>query len=127
VTPRPHDAGEYEDVLERGEHEMFCLVWVADYPRQQAFLEPLLASDSVDNRGAIEDARLDAILEEARSSLDASAREQLYAQAERVALTAMHVVPLVWFRSHLAVQPDVGGLELDPLGRYQVADLSLSG
>ena len=127
VTPRPHDAEEYEDVLERGEHEMFCLVWIADYPRQQAFLEPLLAGDSVDNRGAIEDARLDAILEEARSTPDASAREQLYAQAERVALTAMHVIPLVWFRSHLAVQPNVGGLELDPLGRYQVADLSLSG
>ncbi|MGH2691297.1 MAG: ABC transporter substrate-binding protein [Actinomycetota bacterium] len=127
VTPRPHLAPEFEDLLQQGEHEMFCLVWIADYPRQQAFLEPLLASDSVDNRSSIDDARLDATLQEARSTLDATDRERLYAEAERTALAAMHVIPVVWFRSHLAVQEYVEGLELDPLGRYDAAKLSITG
>lgn len=126
VTPRPHLAAEYESVLEEGEHEMFCLVWVADYPRQQAFLEPLLSSDSVDNHGGIEDPRLDALLEEARTTADDAARQRLYVDSERMALTAMHVVPIVWFRSHLATQDYVDGLAVDPLGRYDVAGLSIS-
>jgi hypothetical protein len=38
----------------------------------------------------------------------------------------MHLIPLVWFRSHLAVQPGVEGLVVDPLGRYDVSRLSSS-
>jgi ABC-type oligopeptide transport system substrate-binding subunit len=126
VTPRPHLVAEYEDLLGAGEHQMVCLVWVADYPRQQAFLEPLLASDSLDNRAGIEDPQLDGLLEEARLTLDASARQRLYAEAERRALTAMHVIPVLWFRSHLAVQPHVQGFALDALGRYNAAALSIA-
>jgi ABC-type oligopeptide transport system substrate-binding subunit len=126
VTPRPHDVRAYEALLRDGAHEMFCLVWVADYPRQQAFLEPLLAADSVDNHAAVEDPGIEELLEAARAKLNASQREHLYAQVERRALEEMHVIPLVWFRSHIAVQPHVQGFALDPLGRYDAADLSLT-
>ncbi len=126
VTPRPHVASEYEAVLEDGTHEMFCLIWVGDYPRQQAFLEPLLASASIDNRAGIEDPELDALLDEARSTLDGTARQRLYAEAERRALSAMHVIPLVWFREHLAVQTNVQGFALDPLGRYDASRLTVA-
>jgi ABC-type transport system substrate-binding protein len=126
VTPRPHLVPEYESLLAEGAHEMFCLAWVADYPRQQAFLEPLLASGSLDNRAGVENPQLDALLEEARLTLDVNARQRLYAEAERRALSAMHVIPVVWFRSHFAVQPHVQGFALDPLGRYDAAALSIS-
>ena len=126
VTPRPHLAPEFEDLLQSDEHEMFCLVWVADYPRQQAFLEPLLSGDSVDNRGGIDDPELDATLERARATLDAAERERLYEQVEREALAGMHLIPLIWFRSRFAVQEHVEGLEVDPMGRYDAGDLSLS-
>lgn len=126
VTPRPHVAAEYERVLEDGTHEMFCLVSVADYPRQQALLEPLLASDSPDNRAGVQDPRLDALLEEARATLNSTERLRLYDEVEQRALTAMHLVPLVWFRSHIAVQPHVGGFSLDPLGRYEAARLTVT-
>jgi ABC-type oligopeptide transport system substrate-binding subunit len=127
VTPRPHFAAEYEQVLKEGQHEMFCLVWVADYPRQQAFLEPLLAGDSVDNRSGVDDPGLDATLVEARLAADPDEREALYEEAERRALAAMHVIPLVWFRSHLAVQPNVQGFALDAMGRYDASELSIGG
>lgn len=127
VTPRPHLAPEYEDLLEEGEHEMFCLVWVADYPRQQAFLEPLLAPDSLDNRAGTDDPGLDELLEEAGQTLNATERERLYTEAEVHALEAMHVIPLVWFRSHLALQAHVQGFGLDAMGRYDLAGLSVSG
>jgi oligopeptide transport system substrate-binding protein len=126
VTPRPHDEREYEDLLERRAQEMFCLVWVADYPRQQALIEPLLASGSPDNHGRTADERIDALLAKARARADAAARQALYAQAERVAMTAMHVVPVAWFRSHVAVQPYVQGFTIDPLARYEVGALQVT-
>jgi hypothetical protein len=38
----------------------------------------------------------------------------------------MHVIPIIWFREHLAVQPHVGGFFLDALGRYEAARLTIT-
>jgi oligopeptide transport system substrate-binding protein len=123
VTPRPHDDVGYQQVLERGLYEMFCLVWVADYPRQQAFLEPLLESTSADNHAGFGEEDLDTLLDRARTSSGAEVRQEIYAEIERMALLDMHVIPVVWFRSHLAVQPSVEGFVLDPMARYDAAAL----
>jgi oligopeptide transport system substrate-binding protein len=126
ATPRPHDEVGYRALLDAGDQQMFCLVWLADFPRQQALLEPLLRSDSEDNQARISDERLDDLLAEARGTAQATPRESLYAQAEARALAEMHLVPLVWFRSHLAVQPYVDGFDLDPLARFDAATLAIS-
>jgi ABC-type transport system substrate-binding protein len=125
VTPRPHDETSFETVLEADQHEMFCLAGIADAPRQQALLEPILAGGSPDNHAGIADPDLDALLEEARTRRDAAARRELYVEVERAALTAMHVIPVLWFRSRLAVQPYVEGFSLDPLGLYEASTISL--
>ncbi|MGH9169049.1 MAG: ABC transporter substrate-binding protein, partial [Acidimicrobiia bacterium] len=83
VTPRAHDRVAYESLLERGEQEMFCLVWVADYPRQQAFLEPILEAGSVDNHARVNDEELTALLERARTAPDPGMRQDIYVEAER--------------------------------------------
>jgi ABC-type transport system substrate-binding protein len=125
VTPRPHDEASFRTVLEGDQHEMFCLAGIADYPRQQALLEPILAGGSPDNHAGIADPDLEALLEQARVKQDAAARQQLYVEVERAALTAMHVIPVLWFRSRVAVQPYVEGFSLDPLGLYDASTISL--
>ena len=125
VTPRPHDQLSFEAVLEGDQHEMFCLGAIADYPRQQALLEPVLASGSPDNHANVADPGIDALLEEARARRDAGARQALYADVEREALAAMHVIPVVWFRTKLAVQPYVRGFRIDPLGMFDAATISV--
>ena len=126
ATPRPHNEVEYRALLNSGDQQMFCLVWLADYPRPQALLEPLLRADSEDNQARIADERLDAMLAQARAETRPAPMEVLYAQAERRALAQMYLVPLVWFRSHLAVQPYVDGFALDPLARFDAATLAIS-
>jgi oligopeptide transport system substrate-binding protein len=123
VTPRPREPAVFEDVLEEGQQELVCLVAAADYPRQQAVLEPLLASGSADNHVEVADEDLDAILDRARTEPDPAIREEAYVEAERLALQEMYVVPVVWFRSNLAVRPGVEGFVVDPMGRYDVATL----
>ncbi|MGH2673808.1 MAG: ABC transporter substrate-binding protein [Actinomycetota bacterium] len=123
VTPRPHDQVGFRDLLDRGLHEMFCLVWVADYPRPQAMLEPLLDSGSADNHARVSDRDLDTLLERGRTEPSPEIRTEIYAEVERLALERMHVLPVVWFRSHLAAHPGVEGFVVDPLGRYDAAAL----
>lgn len=120
-----HEEVEYARLLRRGGHEAFCLVWVANAPTSQSMLEPLVAAGSADNQTGVRDDRLGALLDRARQERDAAERAELYVQAERRALELMPIVPLAWFRSHLAAQPYVSGFEVDPLGRFDVAALAI--
>jgi oligopeptide transport system substrate-binding protein len=123
VTPRPRDPAALEQVVAEGRQELVCLVWVADYPRQQAFLEPLLASGSADNVVRVRSEDIDAVLDRARTEPEPAIRQEAYVEAERLALHEMYIVPVVWLRSNLAVRPGVKGFVLDPMGRYDVATL----
>jgi peptide/nickel transport system substrate-binding protein/oligopeptide transport system substrate-binding protein len=125
VTPNAHEQDEFVRLFQRGEHEFYCLVWVADFPRAQAFLEPLLLSTSPDNRTGFRDVRLDRLLNRARAAEDPATAEDLYRRAERRALEFMPLVPLAWFRSRLAVKPYVQGFALDPSGTFDAAGLSI--
>ena len=125
VTPRPHGEGEYIELLLEGRQQFFCLVWTADYPRQQALLEPLLLPGSSDNHAGIDDQPLTDLLVKAREEGSPTKRQRLYGEAEVRALARMYLVPLVWFRSHLAVQPYVEGFAVDPLGMFDASALRI--
>jgi oligopeptide transport system substrate-binding protein len=127
VRPRGHDADEYAALLAGEEQEMFCLVWVADYPRQQAFLAPLLHSGSPDNHTGVDDSRLDDLLARARDQRTPAGRIEAYHRVEARALHLLPIVPMVWFRSHLAIQPYVEGFKLDPMARFDAASLQVAG
>jgi oligopeptide transport system substrate-binding protein len=125
LKPRSHPEREYRDLLERDGQRFFCLVSVADYPHQQALLEPLLLSTSPDNHTGVEDGRLDRLLERARAAPGPRDRERLYLEVERRGLSLVPLVPLAWFRSRLAAGPAVEGLAVNPLGGFDAAALSL--
>ena len=124
---RGHDEEDYARLLQAGEQEAFCLVWVADAPTPQAILDPLLSAGSPDNRTRIDDEELERLLTEARATRPAEDREELYVAAERRALEVLPVVPLAWFRSNVAAQPYVTGLEVDPLGGFELSTLAFEG
>ena len=123
VKPRAHPETEYAALLRTDREEFFCLVWTADYPRQQAILEPLLKAGSADNLAGIDDRELNEVLAKARAERSPSRRSGLYRRAEDLALESMRLIPLVWFRSHLAVQPYVEGFSVDALGLFDASTL----
>jgi oligopeptide transport system substrate-binding protein len=126
VDPRPHGEAEYTQLLTAGRQEFFCLVWTADYPRQQALLEPLLLSGSEDNHAGVDDATLTDLLKRARAQRAPKERRRLYSRIEDIALAEMKLVPVVWFRSHLAVQPYVEGFTVDALGLFDASTLRIA-
>jgi oligopeptide transport system substrate-binding protein len=125
VKPRAHSEAEYAELLRTGRQQFFCLVWTADYPRQQAVLEPLLDGASPDNHAGFDDRKLNDLLGKARTERSPAKRRDLYARVEDLALDRMHLVPLVWFKSHLAVQPYVEGFAVDPLGLFDASTLRI--
>lgn len=126
VEPRAHGEIEYAQLLQTGRQDLACLVWTADYPRQQAILEPLLKGGSPDNHAGVDDRKLNDLLAKARAERSEAKRRVLYGRAEALALERMHVIPLVWFRSHIAVQPYVEGLAVDPLGLFDASTLRIA-
>jgi oligopeptide transport system substrate-binding protein len=127
VTPRAHDQEEYLELLVEDRQEFFCLVWTADYPRQQGMLEPLFLPGSGDNHAAIDDPGLTEVLHRAREQRSLTRRQRLYAKAEQRALARMRLIPVAWFRSRIAAQPYVEGLTVDPLGRFDAATVRIQG
>ena len=126
VQPRPHTEPEYAELLQAGGQQFFCLVWTADYPRQQAVLEPLLGGGSPDNYAGFDDEELNDLLGRARTERASAKRQGLYRRVEDLALERMHLVPVVWFRSHLAVQRYVEGFAVDSLGLFDASTLRIA-
>jgi len=125
ITPRLLDEEAYGGLLQRGRQQAFCLVWDADGATQQGMLEPLLATGSPDNHSKVHSPRIDKALGRGRAARTDAARIEAFAEAERIALEILPVIPVAWFRSHLAVQPYVRGFSLDPLGLFDVSAIEL--
>lgn len=116
-----------------GEVTMFRLSWAPEYPSTDEALYPLLHSSQVpehggQNYGRYADADVDALLDQARRTLDEDARTALYQRAERVALNRDHaVVPVVTYRAHWVAADRVRGLRYSPWGLVDLAVVSVTG
>lgn len=88
----------------------YRFAWGADYPTPDNFLFPLLSTASInkdasgkvtgDNRGRYSNKKFDELLAKARGSKDAAARNEIYKEAEKVAMDDVALIPL-WNRTQL--------------------------
>ncbi|MFJ3087420.1 MULTISPECIES: ABC transporter substrate-binding protein [unclassified Streptomyces] len=88
----------------------YRFAWGADYPTPDNFLFPLLSTSSInkddsgkvtgDNRGRYSNKKFDDLLSKARATKDLPARNELYKQAEKVAMDDVALIPL-WNRTQL--------------------------
>jgi oligopeptide transport system substrate-binding protein len=123
---RPLPPEEYFPSLRAGELTLFRFGWRPDVPSADAVLRPLLHSSSIPegaedrdalhhNHGRYRNPRVDALLDQARATLDLEARAALYRMAEREALAERPLLPLFWYRHRTAVAPEVVNFNLGPL------------
>lgn len=80
----------------------FRLSWAVTYPSPEALLAPLFASGSPNNFTRFVNPEFDALLGEARKTLNDVDRARIYAEAAKLICAQMPIVP-VWFGlSHVA-------------------------
>lgn len=89
---------QYLDKLTEKTYQIGRLGWVADYPIMDNFLYPLFKTGSGDNYSGYSNAEIDALLEEARKTVDDDARIAMYQDIETRIGADAPVIPLMYYR-----------------------------
>ena len=105
--------------------ELFAVGYIANYPSMGDFLYPLFSSDQsrIGSFTGYSNPAVDELLVQARGTLDAQQRYNLYAQAEKLILADMPAIPLYFFRDFLVTDDRIGGFVRDPMGFVDMWDL----
>jgi len=127
VRLRAYPFNRYLERLSDGDHSMFRLGWIGEYPDPHVFLSALFASDSPDNHTGFDSKRVDSLLAKAQRETDEAARLGLYQRIEKIILEQVPLVPVGSFRMFWAAAPGVQGVEFDVLGGFDAAGISLEG
>ncbi len=88
----------YLDKLDAKDYQIGRLGWIADYPIMDNFLYPLFKTGSGDNYTGYSNAEVDAMLEEARTTVDDDARIEMYREIEMKVGEDTPLVPLMFYR-----------------------------
>lgn len=124
VVVRP--LAEHVEGLEAGDVDLFQFGWIPAYSTLDALLWPLFRSPSPDNHMRYANDEVDGLLTSARSVLDHDERAQIHREAERRIVDDAPVLPLLWYRSSLALDRRLhseDGPPVDGLGRTSFSGL----
>lgn len=124
VTTRTAEPVAFVDQLRAGEIQLFRLGWQADYASPGAVLQPLFRTDAIgrDNLTRFSDPDVDALLDEARSTTNTRARNNVYARAEERILELAPVAPVFFYRQNRVVADTVEDLRIDALGYVSLSE-----
>lgn len=125
LRPKPRD--EYERFVVSGDQELFSFGWIGAYGSPDAYLAPLFGSAANDNLTGFRSARVDGLLERARSAADGATSAERWAVAEAAVLEAAVVVPIAQFRTQVVVAERVEGLAHAADGTVDWSQVRLTG
>ncbi|HVL90623.1 MAG TPA: peptide ABC transporter substrate-binding protein [Actinomycetota bacterium] len=126
VSLRAHESGAYLRLLESGQQELAELGWLAEVPSSDGFLAQQLRSGSPNNQVGFSDSAFDTAIDKARATKGIAERRAQYQSAETRALAEMALIPVVFFRNHLAVARSVRGFDLNGAGLFDASRVWLS-
>jgi len=113
------DFGTLLDKLAQGDQgdQLFRSGWVADYPSMDNFLYSLFQSDNSGPLGNTfySNKKVDQMLVEARATTDDTARQELYAEIERIILEEAPIIPIYYYRDFRVMNNRVQGQVLNPM------------
>ena len=104
----PLDSETYFSQLAEGVCVICRAGWFADYPTYDNFMYDLFHGDSLDgnNYGFINE-EFDAIVDEAKQTVDPDAQAELFQSAEKILLNdATMVIPINWYRGDYVYNPE---------------------
>ncbi len=100
-------ASFWTDTSDREKIPFYIIGWIADYLDPQDFLSTQLASYSSLNHIAYRNPRFDALCLKADRESDMSNRIPLYQEADRIAMSEIAILPLVFYKQTMLMKPSV--------------------
>ena len=107
ATVENSDLATLNKMARTGDYEVMRYAWFAPYDDPETFLA-LLETGNPNNLTGYSRAEYDALLRQARGTLDGAARSQLLTRAEAVALEDFPVIPLYFYAGRRLVSTRVG-------------------
>lgn len=126
VSMRQHTPRQYLRLLKDRKQDFAELGWFADVPTPDPFLAQQLRTGSPNNPMRFSDKAFDRALNKARATKSERRRLEHYRSAEARALSLMPLVPIVFFRNHLAASGRVRALAVDGAGLFDAAAIWLA-
>ena len=123
---RAHPFDQYGAVVTSGKAEVFRFGWIGAFASPDAYLDPLFASNGSDNVFALADADVDAALGAARGATDDATRTTAVLRAEDRVIELNVVVPIVQYRTHLVVSPQVRDVVMRHDGTFDAERITLT-
>jgi oligopeptide transport system substrate-binding protein len=110
--------GTFLSKLQEGKQQAFRMGWLADYPSMDNFLYPLFQSDQARTGSYTfyNNPDFDAKIQTARETVDETQRHQLYAEAEKMALTDIPAIPLYFYQDYRVTNNRVAGYNHNSMG-----------
>jgi oligopeptide transport system substrate-binding protein len=127
VEVRSRDLAPFLAGAQRGDFQAFVMAWEADWPDPSNFLEALFRGGGPENLSHFASAPLDAALDAAGAETDPARRDALYAAAERQALAAAPLVPLLHRVNYALLRSTVRGVTITPIGIIDLRGASIAG
>ncbi len=94
----------------------YALYWGVDYPDPENLLWTLFGSDSPENYTRYRNVAFDSAMAEARKTIDRERRAEIYADAQRILIEDVAVIPLFFDRQSTLTRPGLEGLDVTPMG-----------
>ncbi|MGI8484225.1 MAG: ABC transporter substrate-binding protein [Thermomicrobiales bacterium] len=110
--------------LPRRRFSSYSITWIADYPDPESLLWVLFGSDSTENYTGYRNDAFDALLAEARSSLDQTDRIGLYRRAQQMLIDDAVLIPLFFDIGYTAMRPGIVGVPVTPIGMLGLESVS---
>lgn len=107
---------DFLDGLAARRFPAYALYWGVDYPDPENLLWTLFGSDSPENYTGYTNPEFDQAMINARTTLDRGQRAAIYADAQRMLLDDVAVIPLYFDRQTTLVRPGINGLDVTPMG-----------
>ncbi len=127
LDPYPAD-GTYFTKMRKGQGQIVRAGWFADYVLYDNFVFPLLHKASIDgdNLARYNSDKYSGLVDKARATPDKAAAADIYAEAEKVALTEDAVIfPTVNRANNYVFTPNVKNLKITPLGFVLYNEITL--
>ena len=126
ATARGHTVDEYGELVADGELPMFRFGSVTTALVADAALRPFL-SESRDNVTGLSMPEFDALVLDARATVDHETRDALYADAEAMLFENAVLVPVVRFQHRLVHATTIDSISLEPDGSLDLDTLAFAG
>jgi ABC-type transport system substrate-binding protein len=109
-----------EDIQTSREPYFVFLNWRMDFPAPENIIFPLFISSSVQNKALMRysSQRLDDLAAQAETETSWSERIALFQKIEEILDQDVPAIPLFSRQERLALQPDIRGVRIPPLGSY---------